>query len=126
MISGIAIPKHHHFIPEDCLEILTDAFAATELLFTRGSTPPETLSTLRRMLYDRLRRYNPGYNQQGVACKYAAHIHLRAVAYGVPYHDAKNCDDIKRLVDAIMKLDMQDWKDMAYVYLWVYVICCEF
>jgi hypothetical protein len=119
VIIGTRNHKEQQFIPPDCLAVLTDAFTATELLFTQSSSSPETKSTLRRILYDRLRRYNPGYYQHGIACKFAAHIHLRAVAYGVPYHDARNCTDLKKLVDAVMKTDKQDWTDMVYVYLWV-------
>jgi hypothetical protein len=119
IIRGNHIRGQHQLVSEDCRTILTDAFAATELLFTQGSTSPETSSTLRKMIYDRLRRFSPGYNRYGIACKYAAHIHLRAVGYGVPHQDPRNHDDLKQLVDVVLKVDMQEWKDMIYVHLWV-------
>jgi hypothetical protein len=119
IIRGHHVRGQYQLVPEDCRTILTDAFAATELLFTQGSASPEISSTMTRIIYDRLRRFNPGYNKHGIACKYAAHIHLRAVGYGVPYQDLRNHDDMKQLVDVVLRLDMQDWKDLIYVHLWV-------
>lgn len=115
----------------DILSVLEDAFEATKYLSDAGGiygTPAgEFLSASHWLRIQALPVLDPEQGQQQrsastyvmEACRLAARMHHRAIFRRVPHSHPQNAEDLKRLYLAVYWANLQAWRGIPYIYVWV-------
>ncbi|OCL09513.1 hypothetical protein AOQ84DRAFT_388119 [Glonium stellatum] len=115
-----------HLATPDIIQILRDAFYSMELLQKSQSNTVTRATVVNSVHWDILWNmpfFDPQYADKTAnlaqAFRFAARIHMRAVALRTPHYDPVNEDDMRILYCTIRFLNISVWKGLPYIYLWI-------